>query len=405
MASFHGWNVVWAAFLLAVFTWGIGFYGPGVFIATLSEGRGWPLPALSAAVTLHFLVSAGLLAQLPEWHRRFGLGAVTRVGVLASVAGVLGWGFARELWQVFPAALLTGVGWSLTSGAAVNAMIAPWFDRGRPRALSLAYNGASVGGILLTPLWALLTLEWGFGAATLLVGATYLALAWPLVGRVIARRPEELGQWPDGAPAPARAATPPAPARDRAALLADPHFRWLTAAFSVALFAQMALVTHLFALLLPALGAEGAGFAMSLVTIAAMAGRTVSGWVMPAGPRRRLAAAATFLIQALGSLALLAAGGDGIVLLVLGCIGFGIGVGNLLSLPPLIVQAEFPAAEMGRVVALIAALNQGVYALAPAGFGLLRALGGPDAALALVLGMQLLALGLILHRPGEGERG
>ena len=40
---FHGWTVVAGAFVLAIFAWGIGFYGPGVFIATLAEARGWPV--------------------------------------------------------------------------------------------------------------------------------------------------------------------------------------------------------------------------------------------------------------------------------------------------------------------------------------------------------------------------
>ena len=89
---FQGWKVVAAAFLLAVFAWGIGFYGPGVFIATLAQSRGWSIALLSGAVTLHFLLSAALVAQLPDWHRRFGIAAVTRAGIAASGLGVAGRG-------------------------------------------------------------------------------------------------------------------------------------------------------------------------------------------------------------------------------------------------------------------------------------------------------------------------
>ncbi len=398
--SFHGWKVVSAAFLLAIFAWGIGFYGVGIFIATLAESRSWPVGGLSAAVTFHFLVSAGLVALLPDWHRRFGIAAVTRAGALASGLGLLGWGWAPYPWALAPAAALTGVGWALCSGAAINAMLIPWFDRRRPAALALAYNGASVGGIAMTPFWAWLIAGWGFGTATAVVAALLLAVVWPLAGLVLGRRPAEFGQHPDGEeaarPAPAVA---PAPARDRAALLRDRRFIGLSAAFAIGLFAQMGLVTHLVSLLSPVLGVQGAGLAVSLVTVFALAGRTVTGWVLPEGEKRRLAAAATFATQVAGSLALMLAG-DQAWLLLLGCALFGIGVGNLLSLPPLIVQAEFPAAEVGRVVALMQAINQALYALAPLAFGLMRDIGSTGAAIGLALVLQALAGALVLRRPG-----
>jgi MFS family permease len=394
--GFAGWRVVAGAFVLAVFAWGIGFYGPGIYIATLAEGRGWSVGLLSAAVTWHFLTAAALVALLPDWHRRWGVAAVTRAGALASAAGLLGWGFCNLSWLLFGAATLTGIGWALTSGAAINAMISPWFDRRRPAALAMAYNGASMGGILMTPLWAWLIGGWGFPLATALVAAGLLAVAWPLAGRVLGRAPAEFGQFADGdaAPPPAR---PGAPARSRSDLARDRVFRGLSLAFAIGLFAQMGLVTHLVSLLVPALGVRGAGLAMAMVTVFALLGRTVTGWVLPGGHRRRWAASATFAVQMAGSLALLAAG-DHVPMLLLGCALFGIGVGNLLSLPPLIAQAEFPAADVGRVVALMQAINQAFYAFAPAGFGLLREVASGEAALWVTLALQGVAAGLVLRR-------
>jgi hypothetical protein len=34
--TYFGWKIVGAAFVLAVFGWGIGFYGPSVFLAHLA---------------------------------------------------------------------------------------------------------------------------------------------------------------------------------------------------------------------------------------------------------------------------------------------------------------------------------------------------------------------------------
>src|SRR6185437_8168548 len=101
----------------------------------------------------------------------FGIVATTRAGVLALAAGAVAWSLAAAPWQLFAAAALTAVGWAATSGAAINAMLSPWFKRRRGFALSLAYNGASIGGVLFIPLWAALIEQLGFPAAAVVVAA------------------------------------------------------------------------------------------------------------------------------------------------------------------------------------------------------------------------------------------
>lgn len=384
---FFGWQVVAAAFALATFAWGIGFYGPGVWLHALADGRGWPVALVSGAITLHFLASAALVTRLPGLLARFGPVAVTRAGVLLAAAGAVGWAMAPAPWALVPAALLTAAGWALTSGAAINALVAPWFERRRPAALAMAYNGASVGGILVVPLWAGLIACVGFPGAALAIGLGGAALLWPAAGRWFRPDPAGMGLHPDGAPAPPplRPPAPPAPP-----LRAQPAFRSLALAFALGLVAQMGLLSQLFSVLVPALGTAGAGWALSLATACAVLGRTAVGWLLPPGADRRRAAVANFLVQAAGSVALLAAGGTSAPLLLLACVLFGLGLGNLLSLPPLIAQAEWPAAQVGAVVAAITAVNQAFYAFAPGLFGLLRDLAGDwtvgAAALALQLG-------------------
>src|SRR5262249_31668415 len=150
---FYGWRVVGAAFMLAVFGWGTGFYGPPVYLHAVRETRGWPLALVSAAVTVHFLIGAVAVANLPALYRRFGLAAITSAAAFSMAVGVLGWAIAATPWQLLLATLLSGVGWAGMSGAAVNAIVSPWFVRARPAALAMAYNGASIGGVVFSPLW------------------------------------------------------------------------------------------------------------------------------------------------------------------------------------------------------------------------------------------------------------
>jgi len=371
--SFYGWRVVGAAFVLAMFGWGLGFYGPPVYLHAVRELRGWPVALISAAITAHFLVAAMVVANLPALYRRFGLPAVTKAGGIALSLGIVGWSIAREPYQLFAATLLSGAGWAALGGAAVNAIVAPWFVRTRPAALSMAYNGSSVGGVVFSPLWVAAIGLFGFPLAAALIGVITVAAVWMLADLFFAASPEQKGLRPDG-DATAADGTPEPQARSLPGrmLWRDRKFLTLTAGMALGLFAQIGLLAHLFSLLVPALGAQLAGIAMGAATAAAIAGRTLVGWLMPGGTDRRLFACGSYVVQIVGVVALMAAGGTNVPLLLAGVLLFGAGIGNGTSLPPLIAQAEFARADVARVVPLIIAIAQGSFAFAPAAFGILR---------------------------------
>ena len=367
--------MVAATFVLACFGWGFGFYGPPVYLHAVRQMHDWPLAVVSGSVTVHFLFGALVVANLPRLYQRFGVPAVTRAGALALALGIIGWATVQAPWQLFAVALLSGAGWVAMGAAAVNAIIAPWFVRTRPAALSTAYNGASIGGVVFTPVLAAGIARLGFPATAAILGAVMVATIWLLAGRVFGRTPASLGQTPDGdAPdVPSRpAAAPQARALPGRLLWRDTRFLTLAAGMALGLFAQAGLLAHLFSLLVPALGEARAGLAMGLATAAAIGGRTLVGWLMPAGADRRLVACVSYGVQIAGSLMLVAAAGDSVPLLLLGVVLFGAGIGNATSLPPLIAQTEFAKEDVGRVVALIVATGQATYAFAPVFFGLVR---------------------------------
>jgi MFS family permease len=375
-APFHGWRVVSAAFILAVFGWGLGFYGPPVYLHAVRDATGWPLALVSTAVTVHFLIGAIGVAGLPALHRRFGVTAITKAGALALGLGVYGLAVATQPWQLFAALVLSGVGWAATGAAAINAIVSPWFVRRRPAALAMAYNGASVGGIVFSPLWVAAIGVLGFPAAAAAIGAVMALTVWVLADLLFARGPQQMGQAPDGdawrrphvLADGAAGPTPPSAAQ----LWRNPRILTLAAAMALGLFAQIGLIAHLFSLLVPAFGTQLAGVAMGAATAAAIAGRTLVGALMPAGADRRLVAATSYAVQIAGSIAFILAAGTSMPLLIAGVVLFGAGIGNATSLPPLIAQVEFAEEDVPRVVALIVAISQGAYAFAPAAFGLIQ---------------------------------
>lgn len=378
---FFGWRVMWAAFTVATFGWGVGFYGPPIFLHAIVSQRGWSLGIVSSAVTTHFLLGAFLVAQMPALYRRFGVATVTRASALASALGIFLWAVAGQPWQLFMATLFSGTGWAGTGALAINMMVAPWFERRRPAALSTAYNGASIGGVIFSPLWILLIHGLGFPIATAVVGGLMVLTLWYLSNRYFAIVPADLGLNPDGDATPERkpvTSDNSASARPGISLWNNHAFLTYAGGFSVGLFVQVGIIAHLVSLLIPAMGATWAGLAAGLATVCAVIGRTLAGWLMPPDADRRAIAAGTYVIQACGCLLFVLADGISLPLLWAGVILFGFGIGNVTSLPPLIAQKEFAPADVARAIALGTAIGQAAYSFAPAFFGLIRIWSSPQ---------------------------
>ena len=354
-----------------------------MFLRTLHDERGWPIATISAAITAHFLFSALFVAYLPEAYTRWGLARVTQAGIFCTAIGAMGWGNATAAWQLFPVAAVSGAGSAATTGAAINAIVAPWFDRERPKALNQAFNGASIGGLIFTPLWAVAIGELGFGNTAVLMGVATMVVLLPVSVRYLQ-------------PRPAKSTALPTSSLSEAALLRDRGFLAISAAFALGLFAQVGLFAHLVTRLAPVVGADGAALAVSLVTVCAVLGRSLFRRLLGDDNRSQVAAL-NFLVQACGTALLTFA--DGTPALVCGCVLFGLGVGNLVSLPPLIIQKEFAAADVGKAVALMVAINQAVCAFAPAVLGAVRDIAsGYLWSFALAAAIQLASAGIILIR-------
>ena len=89
---------------------------------------------------------------------------------------------------------------------------------------------------------------------------------------------------------------------------------------------------------------------------------------------QRLASAISFASQA-AALAIIINSRNETVLIA-ACGLFGFSVGNLITLPSLIVQREFDPRSFGVLVSLITAINQITYAFGPGVIGLLRDVSG-----------------------------
>src|SRR6266849_4618685 len=73
---------------------------------------------------------------------------VVVVGTIAMTCGVMLLALVTRQWHVYVAFAVMSVGWATMSGAAINIIVAPWFDSRRGVAVSWAMNGASAGGMI-----------------------------------------------------------------------------------------------------------------------------------------------------------------------------------------------------------------------------------------------------------------
>jgi MFS family permease len=399
MKPFFGWYVVAACFCMALFAWGFGFYGHSLYLAELQRSRGWSASLISSATTLYYFAGAGLLAGLDRVMARVGARTVVLGGTAALAASTAVLPLVTTPWQLYGAYLVMAFGWAGLTSAAISTILARWFDRRRGLAISLALNGASSGGIVIVPALVALTARFGFAEAVLAMVAAMIAVLVPLALFVLKPGPEALGLGRDGTSEPAPTGAPSSGASPAQGLWRSLRFWSIAGPFALALLAQVGFIIHQIPFLEPSIGRGGAGLAVALMTAAAVAGRVGLGFFIDRLDQRRVTALC--LLSQAASLALMIFAREP-VLLYAGSVVFGLSVGNLITLPALIVQREFPSDLFGAAVGLAMAVGQLTYAMGPALLGLVRdASGSYGAALALCIALQISAAATILPRPAK----
>jgi MFS family permease len=392
---YEGWPIVAVCFLVATFGWGLGFYGQSVYVAELHRLHGWPASLIASGTTFFYLFGALLVVFVNEAIRSFGPRNCLLAGVCAMAAAAVSIGMVSEPWQLYAADAVLSVGWAGTSLGVITNTLGLWFDHKRGMAISLALNGASFGGIIGVPLLVAAIGAFGFAGALISAAAVMLVLMVPIILIFVGQPPRR-----GGVTGPA-ATDAPSATRIRAQAFRDLAFLTVSIAFALVLFAQVGFIVHLIAFLDPVMGRGGAATAVALLTAMAVVGRVLFSTVIDR-LNQRLASAISFMSQAV-ALAIIINSHNQIVL-VAACGLFGFSVGNLITLPSLIVQREFDSRSFGVLVSLITAINQVTYAFGPGVIGLLRDISGSySLPLYGCMALELIAAMLIMVRGHTGE--
>jgi MFS family permease len=391
---FYGWWNVAACLVAGLVGNALGLFGAGVYLHALTRENGWKLRLVSGAATLFYMVSAMLLIPVGSAIHRFGPRPVMAIGGLSMASGVAGVGQVSAPWQAYVAFLAMGMGWACLSTTAVATTLAPWFEKHQGRAVSIASLGASAGGMIGGPALLLGIGRLGLAATTSVAGLVAALVLLPLAWFVLRHKPEDMGLWPDGEPAHGVAQTANAPRWTRAAALRTNALRRIMAGFGLGMMVQIGFLTHQVTLLTRLLSAGWVSGTISATAVAALAGRLVLVRFADRIDPRRTAAAV--LLLAAGALTVLALFPAPIVLVAVSVV-FGLTVGNVTTLQPIIVRREFGAESFGAVFGVASCGIQLVTAVGPAFYGMLHDVsGGYGLPLLLAAGLDVLAAMVIV---------
>jgi hypothetical protein len=101
---YHGWLVVAAAFLVALFGFGLGFYGPGIYLVVLKARHGWSIAELSSVITTYYVLGASFLFfGVGSLFERYGARKVLTVGIFAMGIGLVLLTWVARLSEVYAA--------------------------------------------------------------------------------------------------------------------------------------------------------------------------------------------------------------------------------------------------------------------------------------------------------------
>lgn len=387
---YAGWRVVVACFAMAVFCWGFGFYGQGIYLAALGRQHHWSESLVSGATTAYYLFSAVLVIFVGDAITRFGPRVVVLAGIVCLGASTALVGQVATPWQLYADYALMSFGWATMSVAAITTIAGVWFDERRGLAISLALTGASVGGFIVTPVLVALIGWIGFASALLYAVAAMLIVLVPMTLAWV-RRPPNANRLAGNAASPARAA---GSAWTRRRALRDLGFWTVSASFALVLFVQVGFLMHQIAFLELRIGRIEAGLAVAATALLSIIGRVGLGFVIDR-LKPRLVSAISFLSQAAALVSMIWA--TDVTTLLIACAVYGFSVGNVVTFPSLIIHREFETAAFPMLIAFSTAITQFAYAFGPGALGLLRsATGSYVAPLILCAGLETVAAIIVL---------
>ncbi len=344
--NFPGWRVVAACFVLLATTAGLGFYGLAVYLNTFSRELNWDVSSVSLATTVFFLVAGVTGVGVARVIDIVDARIVICGGAIIGAISLAFFGRVENKWQLFVVYAVFAVGWSAAGLVTASTIVTRWFQTRRAMALSIASTGLSVGGIVITPIAKWLLDTRGIAGASLWLAAIWLVGTIPITLLWLKPDPHKAGWHPDGvrvantAKAPAPVGTPFAEA------VATRFFLAVTVGYVLALGSQVGAIQQLVRLVEERTDRSTATLATTALAATSVVARLIGGRVVTRVGTMRLTVFLAILQS--GSMVIMAFAEVPIVAFI-GIVGFGMTIGNILMLQPLLIAERFGVRDYPRI--------------------------------------------------------
>ena len=379
---FYGWVVLGCLCCAGFARQGPAVATLSIFVEPLTREFGWSRTALSGAVSLGGVLAAVAAPLIGPLLDRRGSRLVLCGAVLFNGIALVLLSLTPSLVVFYVLFCAARMNWAAAFDLGLYGSLSNWFVRRRAFASGIVTLAQQIGLVAMPLVAQLAILDSGWRSGWMAIGLVTLAVGFVPAWLLLARRPEDLGQMPDGAAAAAVASgaerAPPIPAEEpafsRRQALGTPSF-WLLLLYTMLVYPVQAGVSLHQAPYLIERGLSPTIAATIVSTFSALSAvATVACGALPRALPIRYPLAATGAILTLGVVLMLAVHSAAIGYLSAAVFGFGIGA--ILTLLPVAWADYFGRTHYGAIRGIALSAQVLAQATGPLLSGALRDMTG-----------------------------
>jgi len=330
------------AFLALFAIVGFALYGLPRFYPYFVQELGWSRRQVTSgnayskiAVALAFGFLAGRLVD------RFGPRKLMLGGIVMAGGALVGLSYVTSLGAFYFFYAFNALGYVFGGPLPNQVLLSRWFERGRGKAMGIAYLGIGVGGALVPLLAFTLTQAWGWRGALRILGLLMIAVALPAAYFV---------REPAGSTGPATTKARPGPSLQ--GILSRPTFYFLMLGSMASIGAVGGTIQNLALYLsldrkLPQVEIDTT---LSIILAGSLIGRLTMGWLADRWPKKYVMLL-IYVIVAM-SIPMLVYAPTPTTIKICAFL-FGIGLGGDYMIIPLMAAELYGVAILGRVMGIV----------------------------------------------------
>lgn len=353
---FYGWVIVTACFVMTTYNSWIFVYGWSGFVNPIIGTFGWSLTQISLAASLRGMETGVFNPMWGVAVDRWSPKKLALWGVVAEGMGMLILSQTRNLAMYYAGFIVVGMGSTLITSVLPVTIISRWFKKNIGKANGVFYTGTGLGGVAVPILISLID-KFSWQTTLFWVSISFLVICLPL-SLLYRSRPSDYGMVPDGKVSDAGSGKKSS-SRDFGTSVKNAvksRAFWHLGLVTVSQYAMMQIINFYMIPYLTTIGLSRgiAGTIVMLYTLASVIVRVPLGMLADIY-RKNLIIAVTVGFMGSGLVILLLTGSvaASLGMAVAFAIVYGLGLGGVSALRPVIQAEYFGTKNFGAIFGVI----------------------------------------------------